>query len=226
MSLLDTFRSLPTAHRKLGTLPRWMSGLKSRLPSALVSKRSPEVFPALAAVVLLIGAGLQITMPSSANLPDRIPSTPHRAQAISAEPDADAHAQTYPAILQRPIFAPDRAPVLLQEQTSGNLSGYEVVGTAIAGPVSAALVRDTTGRIVRVKPDAILQGWRLVSIDRTQLVFDRDGERRDLMVTATAPARHGPETRLGAAKASSNEDTDSDDSDNSDSDNSDNDDDN
>lgn len=194
-----------------------MSGLKSRLPSGLVSKRNPEVFPALAAVILLVAAGLQIAIPSSADLPQNTAPAPRRA----AEPIGPTERE-YPAILQRPIFAPDRAPVLLQAQASSNLSGYEVVGTAIAGPVSAALVRDTTGRVIRVKPDAILQGWRLVSIDRTQLLFDRDGERRALAVTATAPVRQGPATKLGSAKANSEEESDSDNSD----DNSDDDDDN
>jgi len=219
--LLDTFRSLPIAHRKLGTPPRWMSGLKSPLPSGLVSRRSPEVFPALAIVILLIAAGLQIAMPSSASLPEETALAPRGA----AEP-AEPIAQNYQAILERPIFAPDRAPVLLQAQATGNLSGYEVLGTAIAGPVSAALVRDTTGRVIRVKPDAILQGWRLVSIDRAQLVFDRDGERRALAVSATAPVRQGPATRLGTSQANANsgDDSDTDNSDNSDDNSDDNDD--
>ena len=196
-----------------------MSGLKSRLPSGLVSSRSPELFPALAMVVLLIAAGLQIAMPSSASLPEGSPLAPRRA----AEP-AEPESQNYPGILQRPIFAPDRAPVLLQAQASGNLSGYEVLGTAIAGPVSAALIRDAMGRVIRVKPDAILQGWRLVSIDRTQLVFDRDGERRALAVSATAPVRQGPATRLGTQQSNTSDDSDSDNSDNSDDSSDDNDD--
>jgi hypothetical protein len=154
-------------------------------------------------------------MPSSASLPEDTVVAPRPA----VEP-AEPVAQNYPAILERPIFAPDRAPVLLQAQASGNLAGYEVLGTAIAGPVSAALVRDATGRVIRIKPDAILQGWRLVSIDRAQLVFDRDGERRALAVSATAPVRQGPATHLGTSQANANSD------DNSDSDNSDNSDDN
>ena len=118
-------------------------------------------------------------------------------------------------MLARPIFAPDRAPVLLQAQSAGSLSGYEVIGTAVAGPISAALVRDATGRILRVKPDAVLQGWRVVSIDRTQMILDRDGERRSLAVTA-APAHAGainPQLASTQQKSSGdNDDSDSDDS--------------
>ena len=147
-------------------------------------------------------------MPSSTSLPETTRSAPKPA----AEP-AEPVSQNYAAVLQRPIFAPDRAPVVLQAAATGNLNGFEVVGTAIAGNISAALVRDNTGRIMRVKPDAILQGWRLVSIDRTQLLFDRDGERRTIAVTA-APARAGASTQLAtsAAKSSSDDDDDDDDS--------------
>jgi hypothetical protein len=205
MSLLDTFRSLPTARRSLGTLPRWMSGLRSQLPSRSVSSRSPELLPAAVAVLLLITAGLQVAMPSSSSLPETRPSAPRAA----AEPAAPV-TQTYAAVLQRPIFAPDRAPIVLQAAATGNLNGIEVLGTAIAGSVSAALVRDNTGRIMRVKPDAILQGWRLVSIDRAQLLFDRDGERRTIAVAA-APARSGvnPQLATSASKSSDDDDDDS-----------------
>jgi hypothetical protein len=131
----------------------------------------------------------------------------------------------YAAVLQRPIFAPDRAPIVLQATATGNLNGIEVLGTAIAGSVSAALVRDNMGRIMRVKPDAILQGWRLVSIDRTQLLFDRGGERRTIAVTA-APARSGINPQLAtSASKSSNDDDDDDSSSNSSSNNSNDDDD-
>src|SRR6185503_294983 len=104
---------------------------------------------------------------------------------------------------------PDRAPIVLQAAATGNLNGIEVLGTAIAGSVSAALVRDNMGRIMRVKPDAILQGWRLVSIDRTQLLFDRDGERRTIAVAA-APARSGVTPQLATSASKSSDDDDDD----------------
>ena len=115
-------------------------------------------------------------------------------------------------MLARPIFAPDRAPVLLQAQTAGTLNGYEVLGTAVAGNVSAALVRDATGRVFRVKPDAILQGWRVVSIDRVQLVFDRDGERRSLPVRAAPSHGINPQLATSTAKKTGDDDDDDDDS--------------
>ena len=221
MSLLDTFRSLPTAHLKLGMLPRWTSGLRSRLPSGLVSRRNPELLPAAAALGLFLIAGFQLTLPSSVELPDDTVLAPRRV--VDPPPPA---AKSYASILAHPLFAPDRAPVTAETQPSGNLNGFEVLGTAIAGDVSAALVRDSTGRIIRLKPDETLQGWRVVSIDRTQLVFDRDGERRTLIVDMNR-AKGGAgigETKLGSGfnqvTASSHSDDD-DDSDSSDSDDSD-----
>ena len=170
-----------------------------------------------------------MAIPSNASLPEDTALAPRRAP----EP-AQPVQREYPAILMRTVFAPDRAPTILQAQTAGNLSGYEVIGTAIAGKISTALVRDVTGRVMRVKPDETLQGWRLVSIDRTQVTFDRDGERRTLMVT-TAPPRPmpGQPQMAGSPHASNSDDSDDsstgtadDSSTNDDSDNSDNSDDN
>ena len=54
------------------------------------------------------------------------------------------------------------------------------------------------------------EGWRLVSIDRAQLLFDRDGERRTIAVAA-APARSGvnPQLATSASKSSDDDDDDS-----------------
>jgi hypothetical protein len=198
-----------------------MSGSKFRLPSGSLSRRSPELLPAVGTVVLLLAAGLQVSMPSAAALPEESVLAPRPAP----EPAAPA-TRNYPAALARPIFAPDRAPVLLQAQTAGSLNGYEIIGTAVAGPISAALVRDATGRILRVKPDAVLQGWRVVSIDRTQMILDREGERRSLTVTA-APARAGAiNPQLAATQQKSSDSDDEDDSDSSNKSDSDDDDDN
>jgi len=120
----------------------------------------------------------------------------------------------------------DRAPVILAAQPSGNLQGYDVIGTAIAGTTATALIRDTTGRTVRIKPDGILQGWRLVSIERTQLTFDRDGEKRTLPVEAAPRAVVGggmqsaENGNANSAKSSGDDDDSSnDDSDSNDDDN-------
>ena len=77
---------------------------------------------------------------------------------------------------------------------------HEVLGTAIAGDVSTALLRDSMGRVIRVKPDESLQGWRVVSIDRTQLDltsadwgFSSPGAGIDHIIVRDLKLERGPE---------------------------------
>jgi hypothetical protein len=187
-----------------------MSGLRSRLPSELVSRRNPELAPAAAAALLLILAGLQLAIPFGASLPERprAPAAPPRLE----DPIRPAPA-TYAAIMAHPIFAPDRLPPPAEAESSGNLSGYEVLGTAIRGNVAAAaLLRNSAGQISRAKIGEVVDGWKLVSIAPQELVFDRNGERRSLTVNITAPARTGASTVMGKGGASSSS-SDSDDDD-------------
>ena len=210
MSLLDTFRSLPIGRLKPDISLRWMSGLRSRLPFSLAAHRSPELVPGMAAIILLLAAGLQLSLPSAVELPqDTVrPPPPPAPIADPARPD-------FPAILARPVFAPDRAPVREEMASSGNLTGFEVLGVAIAGSVGDALVRDPMGKISRIKTGAILQGWKLVSIEPRQLTFDRNGERRSLAIDMThRAATRGPV----ATSQASGDDDDSDSSSNDDSD--------
>jgi hypothetical protein len=193
-----------------------MSGLKSRLPSERVSRRNPEVAPAVAAAALLLLVGLQFTLPSGASLPDG--PRPRAANAKIADPIRPAPA-VYAAIMAHPIFAPDRAPPPAEAETSGNLNGYEVLGTAIRGSTAAAaLLRNSAGQISRARIGAVVDGWKLVSIARQELIFDRNGERRSLTVNITAPARPGASTVMGKAGASSGSSSSSDDDDTDDDD--------
>lgn len=171
----------------------------------------------MASIVLLLAAGLQLALPSSASLP--VVARHATAAAPSVEPVRIA-ANAYNAIMAHPIFAPDRAPPPAEADDSGNLSGVEVLGTAIAGKVSAALVRDSDGEFSRLKVGEEFDGWKLMSIEAKQLVFDRNGERRSVAITAMAPSRAGMTTKMGAgvAGAATSSSDDSDDSDDDDSD--------
>ena len=128
-------------------------------------------------VVLILAAVAQFAMPSSAAVPAR-----HRTAASqqSAVETARPIPQMYRAIMAHPIFAPDRAPPPAEADDASNLSGVEVLGTAIAGTSAAALVRDSEGTFTRVKVGEEIEGWKLVSIEKQLLVFDRNGERRTL----------------------------------------------
>jgi hypothetical protein len=169
----------------------------------------------MAAIALALTAGLQMTMPSSLDLP--------LAARRAAHPVTEAEAaapQVYAAIMAHPIFAPDRAPPPAEAEGSGNLSGVQAVGTAIAGKSSAAaLVRDAGGTMSRIKIGDVVQGWKLVSIQERELVFDRNGERRSLTVDIARPAvRPGGElgssgSGSGGTISGSSDNSDDDDSD-------------
>lgn len=212
MSLLDTFRSWPTGQFKPDTLRRWMSGLKSRLPSGSTSRRSPELVPALAAIVLLLAAGVQFAMPATLDLPN-VP----RTKPASVQDAASVAPQAYQAVLAHPIFAPDRAPPPAEAASAGNLNGVEVLGTAIAGNRMAALVRESDGTFARVKVGDEIEGWKLLSIAPQELVFDRNGEHRSLSVDVDklkAQARSNPGLKAGQqAPVSEPDDDEEDDSD-------------
>jgi len=152
----------------------------------------------MAVIALVLAAGLQLALPSSVDLPAR----PHtRAAAPEPAPMVRVAPVVYAAIMAHPIFAPDRAPPPAEAEASGNLSGYEVLGTAIAGKTAAAaILRDSGGEMTRVKVGEDIDGWKLVSIAPDELVFDRNGERRSLTVDITAPVKPGPGGAAGASR--------------------------
>ncbi len=172
----------------------------------------------MASIALLLVAGLQLALPSGASLPEIVRQAPPAAKAV--EPVRTA-ITAYNAIMAHPIFAPDRAPPPAEADAEGNLSGVEVLGTAIAGKISAALVRDADGDFNRIKIGEEIDGWKLVSIEPTALVFDRNGERRSLAISATAPMRPVMNTTMGKAASSSSSSSSTDDSSDDDDDDSD-----
>ncbi|HWA88825.1 MAG TPA: hypothetical protein VG889_02240 [Rhizomicrobium sp.] len=170
--------------------------------------------PALAAVLLLVAAGVQLAMPASADLP--VAARPKAQQA--AQETERAPPAVYRAVMAHPIFAPDRAPPPAEAEDTGNLSGVEVLGTAIEGnKAAAALLRDSDGTFERVKIGGEIEGWKLVAIAPKELTFDRNGERRSLTVDTeklrAAKGAAGPGAKEQAPI--SEPDDDSDDSDDS-----------
>ncbi len=132
----------------------------------------------MATILLVMAAGLQLAMPWSLDLPV-VP----RAKAAAVQEAERAPPAAYRAVMAHPIFAPDRAPPPAEAEDAGNLSGVEVLGTAIAGrTAAAALLRESDGTFSRVRIGEDIEGWKLVSITPAELVFDRNGERRSLTV--------------------------------------------
>jgi hypothetical protein len=171
--------------------------------------------------VLILAAGAQFALPSSAAVPPRHRATASQDDALET---ARPIPKMYRAIMAHPIFAPDRAPPPAEADDASNLSGVEVLGTAIAGNTAAALVRDSEGTFTRVKVGEEIEGWKLVSIEKQLLVFDRNGERRTLNLDvarlkaqpATTGAGTSKPAQFGATGATPSASDDTDDSDSDD----------
>jgi len=132
--------------------------------------------------MLLLGAGLQLMLPSSTKLPQETELAPRR---VHVPPELTA--QDYPAMLASPIFAPDRKPDATAVPVGGGMNGFSVLGIAMAGDNAAVLVRGPGGMIQRLKPGDTMSGWQLVGVALDQLTFERNKERRVLSI-AKAPA--------------------------------------
>lgn len=132
--------------------------------------------------MLLLGAGLQLMLPSSTKLPQETELAPRR---VHVPPELTA--RDYPAMLASPIFAPDRKPDATAVPVGGGMNGFSVLGIAMAGDNAAVLVRGPGGMIQRLKPGDTMSGWQLVGVALDQLTFERNKERRVLTISK-APA--------------------------------------
>lgn len=109
----------------------------------------------------------------------------------------------YPAILRSPIFAPDRKPGAadLSSSSGGPLATYSALGAAAGRGAAAAVVSSPGGGIKTLRVGDMLDDWRLAGVSGTQLVFERKGERRVLVVGAPADAvTQSTSTAAGAAQ--------------------------
>jgi hypothetical protein len=117
---------------------------------------------------------LQFAMPFDAQLPQSSVLVPRRAHL-----DSERERQAHPEILQRPIFATDRQPMM------ETMEGYTLLGTGIAGALSTAIVQGPDSRVQRLRPGDQLAGWQVVSITQNYLFFRRSKERRMLKLDMT-----------------------------------------
>jgi hypothetical protein len=145
-----------------------------RLSAPTRGSRNPERFPALAGAGLFLALLLQIALPSEAALPEASGLAPRMPPLPAEAPDLN-----HPVILARPLFAPDRKP-----QASGgaqaSLDGYEVLGIAISAEKATVVMRAPGGKIQRVLYGGELLGWKLASVDRRQIVFEKSGQQKTL----------------------------------------------
>ncbi|HEY5047933.1 MAG TPA: hypothetical protein VII49_07950 [Rhizomicrobium sp.] len=166
-------------------------------------------------MMLVVGAGMQLVLPSTTKLPQQSELAPRRVH----EP-AQMAPQEYPAVLANPIFVPDRKPDASAVPVSGGMNGFSVLGIAVAGNKATAVVRGPGG-IQRLKTGDAMNGWKLVTVELDQLTFERNKERRVLMIAKGAPpeialerAKAGPGNKTTIGQATKSDDDSDDDDDN------------
>jgi len=142
--------------------------------------------PVFACGVLALALVAQLVIPYGQPLTDASSVLPRRPRPIVAPVIPE-----YAAILQAPIFSPDRKPGEDQDEApgSGPLNGFIVVGVATGRNFAMALIKGPDGSVRTLHPGDTVQDWRLVSIESSQLTFARDTARHVIPVGApTAPA--------------------------------------
>ena len=92
----------------------------------------------------------------------------------------------YPAILQAPIFSPDRKPGqdLGAAPGAGALDSYAALGVATGRTFASALVKGPGGPARTLRRGDTLEGWKLVAMNRDKLTFERGDARHILTVGA------------------------------------------
>ncbi len=120
--------------------------------------------------MVLLGAFLiQLVLPIDSGTPAPTQLVPRR-NILKVKPMRT----DYPEILQRPIFAQDRHPMIEP------MAGLTLAGVGIAGDRAAALLQKSDGSVFRGRPGDMAAGWRIVSIAPDRVFFERQEEHRVL----------------------------------------------
>jgi len=127
--------------------------------------------------------GLQFLLPSSETPRRQDAPAQRRPRLVTVPPLPE-----YAAILANPVFAPDRRTGETGVSTpgAGALDAFAALGAATGGGAATAVVAGPGGVSHAMHRGDVLEGWRLVAIEREALVFQRGGERRTLAIGAPA----------------------------------------
>ena len=173
-----------------------------RLSALPAGARSIERFPVWVSAALGLALALQLVLPAGASLSDAVAAAPRLAR-IPAAPVV-----SYPQILERPVFAPDRKPVEESDSDDEGIGDYEVLGIAISAERASVVLRGPDGKTQRIQYGAELAGWKLASVDRSQIVFEKDGQRQTLTLQAKPAAGHSATTTQTARVETDDDDDD------------------
>jgi len=153
--------------------------------------------PVFACGVLALALVAQVVLPHGQPLTDASPVLARRPRPVVAPVLPD-----YGAILQAPIFSPDRKPGEDEGAFAGAgpLNGFVAVGVATGRNFATALVKGPDGSVRTLHRGDTIQDWRLVGIESSQLTFTRGAARHVIPVGASNEA--------AAPAASDNKDDD------------------
>ncbi len=124
---------------------------------------------------------LQFALPLRTDLPEGSSLAPRRARPAPAPVSPD-----YPAILQSPLFTPDR-----RASDAADGGGLSVVGVIVGHGFTTALI-SSAGEVRSAHVGGDVGGWRIAAIAPDRVVLEKAGQRAVLPVggaPAAAPAQ-------------------------------------
>lgn len=116
---------------------------------------------------------------------------------VSAAPATDAPPpESFRAVVERPLFRPDRRPVpvaVVPQETPPVLRveppAIDFIGTLRRDGRILALVAGISPKLQELEPGAEVDGWRVVSVEPRRMVLERNG---DLLEYRLRPEGGGP----------------------------------
>jgi hypothetical protein len=174
-----------------------MSALKFPVPIPPPASGDGTRLPALLAGLLGLLALVRLALPAPVELPDAGFIRPLRLPPLLVAPVTVA-----PEILSRPLFAPGRreAGIAGVADKGAALEGARAVGFIRVRGAARAFLQAPDGSVTAVSPGSQYRGWRIVAVDRGQVIALRGAETVRLPVEASTPP-------LPAATGSEDEDT-------------------
>ena len=129
-----------------------------------------------------------MALPYGERLPTATPLAARPPRPVIVAPVAE-----YPAILQSPIFSPDRKPGedLGAAPGASAWDSYAALGVATGRAFASALVKGPGGPAKTLRRGDTLEGWKLVAMDRDKLTFERGDARHVLTVGAPSTPAAG-----------------------------------
>jgi hypothetical protein len=144
--------------------------------------------PAFACGALVLALALQAAVGYGGVIAPAEGLAPRRPHLVSIP-----LAPEYPAIARSPIFAPDRRPSDAASglaQSASPLAKYALLGVAVGRSKASALIVTLGAAPNTYHQGDLLEGWRVASIERTRVIFERNGLHHVLVVgePAESPA--------------------------------------